>query len=449
MLHEQAYTYSISSVKQENGPSFAFLKRRLSEIENTMIDIERLLARFLRYVQVDTTAREDAAQYPSSPGQIELGKMLVDDLRSVGLSDAAQSKFGIITATVPATVQNGAPTVALNAHVDTSPETTGAGEKPQVVRAYDGRDLVLPGERSKVIRVVDNPELRELVGRTLITTDGTTLLGADDKAGVAVIVELAAHLLEQRNLPHAPVKVLFTCDEEIGHGVDHVDLAQLGATVCYTLDGRGADEIDIETFSADLAIVTVRGVNIHPSIGKGKMVNAIRVASEFIARLPRTELSPESTDGREGFLHPYVVHSGGVAEVTLRILLRDFDTHNLGALADRLRQTAAQTLAEFHGAKIEVHITPQYRNLADGLRKEPRAVAYAKQAIERTGRTPQETIVRGGTDGSRFTELGLPTPNLSTGQHNPHSPLEWACLEQMEQAVKVLAELVQIWGAAG
>ena len=306
------------------------ISRWINKSENTMIDAQRLLARFLRYVQVDTTAREDAGQYPSSPGQIELGKMLVDDLRSVGLSDAAQSKFGIITASVPATVQNGAPTVALNAHVDTSPETTGAGVKPQVVRSYDGRDLVLPGDKSKVIRVADNPELRELVGRTIITTDGTTLLGADDKAGVAVIVELAAHLLEQRNLPHGPVKVLFTCDEEIGHGVDHVDLAQLGATVCYTLDGRGADEIDVETFSADLAIVAVRGVNIHPSIGKGKMVNAIRVASEFIARLPRTELSPESTDGREGFLHPYVVTGGGVAEVTLRILLRDFDTHNLG-----------------------------------------------------------------------------------------------------------------------
>ena len=413
-----------------------------------MIDAERLLARFLRYVQVDTTAREDAGQYPSSPGQMELGEKLVEELRLLGLSDAVQSKFGIVSATIPATVKNGVPTVALNAHVDTSPETTGAGVKPQVVRSYDGRDLVLPGERSKVIRVADNPELRELVGQTIITTDGTTLLGADDKAGVAVIVELAAHLLEQRNLPHGPVKVLFTCDEEIGHGVDHVDLAQLGATVCYTLDGRGADEIDVETFSADLAIVTVRGVNIHPSIGKGKMVNAIRVASEFVARLPRTELSPESTDGREGFLHPYV-EGGGVAEVTLRILLRDFDTQNLGALAERLRQTAAQTSAEFPGAQIDVQITPQYRNMADGLRKEPRALAYAKQAIERTGRTPQETIVRGGTDGSRFTELGLPTPNLSTGQHNPHSPLEWACLEEMEQAVKVLAELVQIWGAAG
>jgi tripeptide aminopeptidase len=306
---------------------------------------------------------------------------------------------------------------------------------------------VLPGDSSKVIRVAESPQLRDLIGQTLITTDGTTLLGADDKAGVAVIVELAAHLLEERTLQHGPVKVLFTCDEEIGHGVDHVDLEQLGAIACYTLDGHGADEIDVETFSADLAVVTVRGVNIHPSIGKGKMVNALRGASDFVSRLPRDHLSPESTDVREGFLHPYVVH-GGVAEVTLRILLRDFDTANLGVLAERLSQTAAQTMAEVPGAQIDVHISPQYRNMADGLRKEPRAVAYAKQAIERTGRTPKETIVRGGTDGSRFTELGLPTPNLSTGQHNPHSPLEWACLEEMVQAVKVLAELVQIWAKA-
>src|SRR5262249_54975470 len=221
----------------------------------------------------------------------------------------------------------------------------------------------------------------------------------------------------------------------------HVDLKQLGATACYTLDGHGADEIDVETFSADLAIVTVRGVNTHPSIGKGKMVNAIRVASEFVSRLPRNELSPESTDGRDGFLHPYVT-GGGVAEVTLRILLREFDTPRLSKLAERLRQTAAQTMAEFPCAQVDVQITRQYRTMADGLKKEPRAVGYAKQAVERTGRKPKEPIVRGGTDGSRFTELGLPTPNLSTGQHNPHSPLEWACLEQMEQAVKVLAELV-------
>jgi tripeptide aminopeptidase len=409
-----------------------------------MIDSERVLSRFLRYVQIDTTAREDAGCYPSSPGQLELGRVLLGELREIGLDDAAQSEFGIVTATIPATVKNADPTIAFNSHVDTSPETTGAGVKPQVIRNYDGRDLALPGDPTKVIRVTDNSELRELIGRTIITSDGTTLLGADDKAGLAVIMELAAHLKEQPEIPHGPVRVLFTCDEEIGHGVDHVDLAALGAAACYTLDGRGADEIDVETFSADLAIVTVRGVNIHPSIGKGRMVNALRVAADFLARLPRDQLSPETTDERQGFVHPYGVQ-GGVAEATLKVLLRDFDTANLTLLAERLRRAAADASTAFPGSSIDVNIVQQYRNMADGLAREPRAVAYAQEALKRLGREPKLTIVRGGTDGSRLTELGLPTPNLSAGQHNPHSPLEWACLEEMQQAVALLAELVQVW----
>lgn len=409
-----------------------------------MIDPDRLLSRFLRYAQIDTTAREDAGCYPSSPGQFELGRVLVEELRDIGLDDVSQNQFGIVTATIPATVKKLVPTIAFNSHVDTSPETTGASVKPQVVRNYDGRDLVLPGDATKLIRVTDNPELRDLVGRTIITSDGTTLLGADDKAGLAVIMELAAHLTEQPAIPHGPVRVLFTCDEEIGHGVDHVDLAALGATACYTLDGHGADEIDIETFSADLAIVTVRGVNIHPSIGKGKMVNAVRVAADFVSRLPRDQLAPEATDDRQGFLHPYVIQ-GGVAELALKILLRDFDTAKLTQLAERLRCAAADTTAAFSGSSIDINIIQQYRNMADGLAREPRAVAYAQEALKCLSREPKLTIVRGGTDGSRLTELGLPTPNLSTGQHNPHSPLEWACLEEMQQAVAMLVELVQLW----
>jgi tripeptide aminopeptidase len=409
-----------------------------------MIDPERLLSRFLRYVQIDTTAREDAGCYPSSFGQFELGRVLLGELREIGLDDAAQNEFGIVTATIPATVKKVVPTIAFNSHVDTSPEATGAGVKPQVVRNYDGRDLVLPGDLSKMIRVAENPELPDLNGGTIITSDGTTLLGADDKAGLAVIMELAAHLTEQPAIAHGPVRVLFTCDEEIGHGVDHVDLTALGATACYTLDGQGADEIDVETFSADLAIVRVRGVNIHPSIGKGKMINAVRVAADFVSRLPRDELAPEATDQRQGFLHPYVVQ-GGVAELALKILLRDFDTANLAQLAERLRRAAADTTAAFPGSSIDINIIQQYRNMANGLAREPRAVAYAQEALKRLGREPRLTIVRGGTDGSRLTELGLPTPNLSTGQHNPHSPLEWACLEEMQQAVAMLVELVQLW----
>jgi tripeptide aminopeptidase len=336
------------------------------------------------------------------------------------------------------------PTIALCAHLDTSPETTGAGVRPQVLENYAGGDIVLPGDAGQVIRVADNPELPALRGRTLITTDGTTLLGADDKAGVAVVMETAAWLVAHSEIPHGPVRICFTCDEEVGRGVDKLDLDEIAATACYTLDGHGSGEIDVETFSADQAVVTIRGVNIHPSIAKGRMTNAVRAAAQFIAGLPHDCLSPETTEGREGFLHPYEI-SGGVAEVKLKILLRDFAAAELAGLADRLRQTAAAVRRDFPAAEITVHIDRQYRNMAEGLAREPRAVAYAEQALQTLGRTAKLTIVRGGTDGSRLTELGLPTPNLSCGAHNPHSPLEWACLEEMVESVEWLVALVEVW----
>ncbi|HET6878588.1 MAG TPA: peptidase T [Pirellulales bacterium] len=404
---------------------------------------QRLLERFLRYVQVDTTAGDGERGYPSSQGQLELGRMLVEELREIGLADAEQDSFGIVMATLPPTCQHQVPVIAFNAHVDTSPETTGKDVKPHIWRDYAGRDLVLPGDKDKVIRVEENAELKSLVGRTIITSDGTTLLGADDKAGLAVIMEAIHWLAEHPEVEHGAVRVLFTCDEEIGHGVDHVDLHKLGATACYTLDGAGADQIDVETFSADLATVVVRGVNIHPSIGKGRMINALRVAADFIARLPR-DLSPETTDDRQGFLHPYLV-DGGVAQVTLKILLRDFQTNKLAEQARVLHQAKAATHAAWPGSRVDVTVTPQYRNMAEGLAREPRAVAYAEEAHRRLARQPQRTIIRGGTDGSRLTELGLPTPNLSTGEHNPHSPLEWTCLEEMAAAVEVVAMLAQVW----
>jgi tripeptide aminopeptidase len=407
--------------------------------------METLLDRFCRYVRIDTQAVENAGTYPSSPGQLELGRLLVAELQAMGLGDASQDEHGIVLATLPATVRRSAPTIAWIAHLDTSPETSGRGVKPVVHRHYDGRDLVLPGDPSKVIRASDNPELSKLKGATLVTTDGTTLLGADDKAGISVIMEAAAHLAAHPEVPHGPVRICFTCDEEIGHGVDHLDLKRLGAHVGYTLDGGGVGEIDGETFSADLAVVTIRGVNIHPSIGKGRMVNAVRLAGAFLDRLPWQTLSPETTDGREGFLHPYRI-DGGVAEVTLRILLRDFDTPRLAEQAALLRHAAALLQAEHPRAQIDVQVTPQYRNMADGLAKEPRALTFAEEAMRRVGLHPKRTIVRGGTDGSRLTELGLPTPNLSTGEHNLHSPLEWTCLEEMATAVRVLVELAQVWG---
>lgn len=403
---------------------------------------QRLLDRFLQYVQIDTTAVEDSGQYPSSPGQMEIGKLLVQQLQEMGASDVSQSEYGIVMATVPGNVEN-APVVAFNSHVDTSPETTGKNVKPIVIEDFDGNDIVLSGDPEKVIAAATCPELPDAKGKTIITTDGTTLLGGDDKAGVAIIMELANHLLENKDIKHGDVRVFFTCDEEIGHGVDHVDIGAVNATVCYNFDSGGQDVIDVETFSADLALVTFVGVNIHPAIAKDKMVNANRAVGHFLARMP-ADLSPERTDGRDGFLHPYVL-DGGVAKATLKILLRSFDSAKLPEYADILKKLADDVAGDCPGTQIQVEIIEQYRNMADGLKNEPRAVAYAIDAHERLGRTPAQTIVRGGTDGSRLTELGLPTPNLASGQHNIHSPLEWACLDEMLAACEVGVEIVKRW----
>jgi len=404
-----------------------------------------LLERFCRYVRIATQADEKSTAYPSSPGQLELGRLLTEELRALGLGDAAQDEHGIVLATIPATVKHNAPTIALLAHVDTSPETSGVNVKPIVHANYDGKDIVLPGDPSKVLRVADTPELAALKGQTIITTDGTTLLGGDDKSGVAVIMEAAVQLLARPEVPHGPIRICFTCDEEIGRGVDRVDLKKLGAVVGYTLDGGGAGEIDGETFSADLAVVTITGVNIHPSIARGRMINGVRLAGLFLDRLPRQSQSPETTADREGFLHPYRIE-GGVAKADMRILLRDFATPRLLERAELLRTIARTVVADYPGADIAVAVTPQYRNMAEGLSREPRALAFAEQAMRKAGLKPKQTIVRGGTDGSRLTELGLPTPNLSCGEHNIHSPLEWTCLEEMATAVRVLIELARIWG---
>ena len=405
------------------------------------IDREALLQRFLRYVQVDTQANPDTDQYPSSQGQWTLGKMLVEELQQIGLADAAQDEHALVTATVHANTE--APTIVFNSHLDTSPEAPGADVKPQVIRDYQGGDLTLPGNPSLKITVEESPELNELRGCTLITTDGTTLLGADDKAGVAIIMELAATLMAHPELPHGEIRILFTCDEEIGRGVNHVDVEGLGAAAGYTLDGPAANDVDVETFSADGAKVTIRGVNIHPAIAKDRMVNSIRAVAHFLGQLP-PEWSPEATEGRDGFLHPYHMQSQ-VDQTELKILLRDFEEENLVRQAKLLHDAAAATEAAVPGCEVSVEISEQYRNMRDGLAKEPRAVEFAVAAHERLGRTPSLEIIRGGTDGSRLTALGLPTPNLSSGQHNLHSRLEWACLDEMEQAVQVLVELAAVW----
>jgi tripeptide aminopeptidase len=405
--------------------------------------MDTLLDRFLRYVKIDTQANEASTAYPSTPGQLTLGKMLAGELHAMGLVDVHQDEHGIVMATIPGTLA-GAPTIAFIAHVDTSPETTGKDVKPVIHERYNGKDIQLPGDKSRVLRPSEFPELTKCVGKTVITTDGTTLLGADDKSGVAVIMEAVKELLSRKDLKHGPIRIVFTCDEEVGRGVLHVDVAKIGAVVAYTLDGQGEDEIEGETFSADKATITIRGINIHPSIGKGKMINAIRLAGLFLDRLPRQTLSPETTEGREGFIHPYHI-DGGVAEVKIGLLLRDFVTAKLADEAELLRMVAKTIEAEFPGAKVDVSVAKQYRNMADGIAKEPRAMAYATEAMKRNGIEPKILSIRGGTDGSQLTEKGLPTPNLSTGEHNPHSPLEWTCLEEMQRCVKTLIELAGVW----
>ncbi len=403
-----------------------------------------LLDRFLRYVRIDTQADETSDSSPSTSKQLTLSRLLAEECEAIGLADVSCDKFGNVMATIPATVDHDAPMIVWVAHVDTSPEFTAENVNPIVHENYSGGDIVLPGDPSQVIRVDDNPVLRELIGSTIITTDGTTLLGADDKAGVAVIMTAAAWLIGDNTLPRGPVRICFTCDEEIGRGTENLDLKKLGGVCGYTLDGEGRGMIDNETFSADQAVITVTGVNTHPSKGKGVMVNAIRILSRFIAALPTDWLSPESTEDRDGFLHPYAFE-GGVAQSTARIILRDFDTAKLAEHAEMLEEIAEPLREEFPEAKIDVAISQQYRNMADGLKTEPRAVAKAVEAMQAVGIDPVLSIIRGGTDGSLLTEQGLPTPNLSTGQHNPHSPREWASLDEMETAADVLIKLAEAW----
>jgi tripeptide aminopeptidase len=400
-------------------------------------------------VQIDTAAREGVGEYPSSIGQRDLGRLLVEELRALGLNDVEQCAHGLVYATVPPTPgHEKVETIAFVAHVDTSPENSGSGVRPIIHRDYQGADLTLPGDPTKILRVSENPDLERMIGRTIVTSDGTTLLGADDKAGVTAIMTAVSRWLQPDAPAHGPVKILFTCDEEIGHGVDHVDLKRLGAVVAYTLDGSGAGEIDVETFSADLATIVIQGRNIHPSIGKGRLVNAVRIAAELVSRLPWDTLSPETTSGREGFLHPYRIE-GGVGDATIRILLRDFDKQGLETKRTLLQSLVSELRSRHSRATFDLQITAQYRNMAEGLKREPRAVAYAQIAMTRMGLTPSLESVRGGTDGSRLTEMGLPTPNLSTGEHNPHSLLEWTCIEEIETAAKSILEIASVWAEHG
>ena len=413
---------------------------------STTVNPQRLLERFLRYVRIGTPADPSSNEYPSSSQQLELGQLLADELAAMSVDDAHLDENGLVWATIPATGEPNGPLIALIAHVDTSPESPGIDVHPQVLE-YNGGDISLDAEDA-VIRVADYPELNSLVGKTLITTDGRSLLGGDDKAGVAIIMELAQQLIENTHVPHGPIRILFTCDEEIGRGTDKIDLDKLAAVAAYTIDGGGHGDLDVETFSADGAVVCFTGQNIHPAIAKGRMVNAARAAAFFVEQLPREHTSPETTDGRDGFIHPYEI-SGGVGETTVRLILRSFDSAELEVFANTLRAVADTTREHFPGLEVSIDVTRQYRNLGDGLKSNPLVADLAEQAFNNLGRPVERTIIRGGTDGSLLTEKGLPTPNLSSGQHAIHSLHEFACLDEMVEAIEHLEELAKLWNDQG
>ncbi len=406
------------------------------------INKQQLLERFVQYVRVGTAANQASDAYPSSHGQLQLGQILRHQLLAMGIDDAHQDENGLVWGTVPSTVDRSAPTILINAHLDTSPEAPGDGCNPQVIANYDGKSIpLLSGD---VIDLESTPELTELKGQTLITTDGRTLLGGDDKAGIAVIMQCVQFWMDNTSIPHGPIRILFTCDEEIGRGTKHFDLTKAGATVGYTLDGGGAGTIDEETFSADGATVTFLGRNTHPSVGKGKMINAVRAAAHFIAKLPMDKLSPESTADREGFIHPYTVQ-GGVSETKLQFILRDFATETLADYAERLREIADAVIQLFPGLRVDVETCVQYRNMADALKRFPKAIELAQRAYSDLGYPSRRDSIRGGTDGALMTELGLPTPNLSVGQYNIHSAREFVSLDYMVQAAQHVVRLMELW----
>lgn len=383
------------------------------------------LTRFLRYVTIDTRADDASTTCPSTPGQLELSRLLASELQALGISDATVDNNGYLMATIPASPGlEDRPAIGFVAHVDTSPEMSGAGVKPIVHRRYAGGDIVLPDDPSAVLRVADNPALAERIGDDIVTASGTTLLGADDKAGIAAIVAAAELLMSSRDVAHGPVRIAFTPDEEIGRGANRFDVAAFNCVCAYTLDGGSRGELEYESFSADLVTVAFKGFNTHPGYAKGRMVNAIRVAADFVAALPRRHLSPETTDGYDGYVHPYDVNAS-VDRTVVKVLLRDFVTANLPAQRELVVQLAQAAAANHPGCSIDIEVREQYRNMREVLDQHPLVVDRARQAMRNLGLEPVERPIRGGTDGSRLSFMGLPTPNIFAGEHNFHSRLEW------------------------
>jgi tripeptide aminopeptidase len=409
---------------------------------------ESALNRFLRYVRIDTQSDEESSTYPSTAKQFDLLKLLVSELKQLGLSDAAMDEHGLVMATVQGNIPSAhpaygrVPVIGLVAHVDTSPSASGKDVKPQVVD-YKGGDIVLPGDPSVVIRVSENPELAGNIGKKIVTTDGTTLLGADNKAGIAIIMTAAQTLLASPDAPHGAIRIGFTPDEEVGGGTKFFDIAKFGARFAYTVDGEKLGELNKETFSANLAVVTVHGRNIHPGRAKGIMVNSIRAMGDIIMRMPR-DIAPETTEGYEPYIHPHVLE-GAEAKSTLKILLRDFRTPGLEVLKRKLEEIVAEAQALYPDTRIELKIIEQYRNMKDYMGNDPRVVDFLFEAAVRARLNPWWEPIRGGTDGSRLTENGLPTPNIFTGGQNFHGPTEWLSVHAMEKSVETVVNLARIW----
>src|SRR3954471_19865395 len=402
-----------------------------------------VLDRFLRYVRVDTRADDRSASCPSTPGQLLLQQLLERELRDIGLADVELDANGYLMATVPATVDRAVPAIGLVAHVDTSPEMSGADVKPLVHERWDGRDIVLPDDPTAVLRAAEQPDLAAQIGHDIVTASGLTLLGADDKAGVAAIVEAAAQLITRPDIPHGRIRLCFTPDEEIGRGDDRFDVRRFGAACAYTLDGGVRGELEFESFSADVMRVTFVGFNTHPGYANGRMVNAIKAASRFVDRLPADRLSPETTAGHDGYVHPYQLEAS-VDRTMVRVLLRDFVTAALRQ-QQRLVEDLAQSVARETGTRVEFEVQEQYRNMREVLDRNPVVVERARAAIRRAGLAPREKPIRGGTDGSRLSFMGLPTPNVFAGEHNFHSRLEWTSRQDLEKAVEVAVHLARIW----
>lgn len=400
--------------------------------------------RFLRYVVIDTQSDAASPTQPSTEKQKDLGRLLVEELIEIGVSDAHLDEHGYVYATIPAnTTKNNVPVICLCAHMDTAPDFSGTNVKPQVVRNYQGGDIRLPGDPSQVIRVADHPVLKDLVGNDIITSDGTTLLGADDKAGIAEIMAAAEFLIKNPDIKHGTIRILFTTDEEIGRGVDKVDLQKLGADFGYTMDGETAGTIEDETFSADAVEIAIKGVAIHPGFAYGKMENAIRIAGAIIEGLPK-DMAPETTKGREGFIHPTGV-TGVMEKAKLSLIIRDFTEEGLKSKEALLEQITQDVLKAYPGSSYTFTVKEQYRNMKIVLDRNPEIVEYAMEAISRAGMTPARGSIRGGTDGSRLSFMGLPCANIFAGGHAFHSPLEFVSSQDMEKAVSTIVELAKLW----